>query len=96
MEDLARVRKVTTAGVAGSTVGLDVEELKRVLVGLEHHAAVLLNSDLELAVRTALALRVKQNDSSYHSIDVASVRVSDSSSTTTVLTMQSARFKHQQ
>ena len=60
MEDLARVRKVTTAGVAGSTVGLDVEELKRVLVGLEHHAAVLLNSDLELAVRAALALRVKR------------------------------------
>ena len=56
MEDLAGVREVTAAGVAGSPVGLDVEELKWILVGLEHHAAVLLNSDLELAVRAALAL----------------------------------------
>ena len=60
MEDLAGVREVTAAGVAGSPVGLDVEELKRVLVRLEHHAAILLNSDLELAVRTALALRVNR------------------------------------
>ena len=56
-EDLAGVSKVATAGITRSPTSLHVEELKRVLVRLEHHATVLLNSDLELAVGSTLSLK---------------------------------------